>query len=214
MTGRTARKRRTWLATLRRLRVARRDPSRLGDVALLQSDLLGLRMSAETTARIHASIAARGVLVLRPRLDPDSLRRLPPGSFGRVYAEFCDAEKLAPIRFSAAFTDDELLRLAAPARYIATHDLLHVLLGQDTSLVGELGVTGFVLGQRYIRGAWMLFGLQLLLVLLVRPHQARRIVGNLRAGVRLGERAPNLLVEPLEDWLAEDLERLRRRLGL
>lgn len=203
-----------WLARLRRLRAVRRDPTRLGDAALLHSALLGLRMSADTTARVDALVERRGVAVLRPPIDPVALRQLPRGSFGREFIEFCAANAITPVTISDAFDRDELLPMAAVARYIVTHDMFHVLLGHDTSLPGELGVTGFVIGQRLIRGAWLLFAMQCVVAVLLRPHRALRTVANLRAGFRLGRRAPNLLAEPLEEFFAEDLEHLRRRLGL
>lgn len=210
----TAPPRKSWLDRLRRLRAARKDPARLGDAALLQSDLLGLRMSPGASARVRELVARHGLAALRPRFDEIALQRLPRGTFGREFVEFCAANNITPVTISDAIADDELLHRAAVARYIVTHDMFHVLLGLDTSFPGELGVTGFVLGQRYIRGAWLLFAIQCVVVSLLRPHQALRIAADLRAGYRLGRRAPMLLAEPLETFFADDLEQLRRRLGL
>ncbi len=138
---------------------------------------------------------------------------MPPGTFGRAFADFCDANKIVPVRFTDAVAD-ELRRMPAVARYLATHDMLHVLIGRDTSIPGELGVIGFGVGQGYFRNGRLIYALQCVAGSLIRPHQARRSLAELRAGYRLGQRAVNLLAEPLEEFFAEDLEALRGRLGL
>lgn len=171
-------------------------------------------MSAATTAEVDALLERRGPAVLRPPLDPAALRRLPPGSFGRAFIDFCDAHALTPVTITDAFAADDLRRLAAVTRYIVTHDMLHVLLDRDTSIPGELGVSGFALGQGYFRAARLIFGFQAVVASLMRPHQALRSVRNLRAGYRLGRATPNLLAQPLEDFFADDLAVVRRRLGL
>mgnify|MGYP000467500329 CR=1 FL=1 len=205
---------RTRWATLRRLLAARRDPARLGDAAVLHSALLGVRMTAAADARVHALVTRDPAATLRPHVDLAALRQLPPTSFGHVFATFCADNKISPVAISAHITDAELATMTAVVRYIATHDMFHVLLGYDTSLPDELGVSGFVLGQRILRGAWLLFTLQCLLVLLARPHRAPRTLARLREGYRRGRQAPMLLAQPLEACFAEDLESLRTRLGL
>lgn len=208
------RERPSWFARLRKMLAVRKDPARLADVALMQSDLLGLQMSADTSAKVDALVERRGPAVLRPQLDFTALRALPDGSFGRAFIDFCDRNDIIPARFTDAIEPAELRRMAAAARYIAVHDMVHVLLGHDTSIPGELGVIGFAVGQGYFRGGPFIFATQVVVGSLMRPHQARRSVANLRAGRRLGERTTNLLAEPLEDLFADDLESVRRRFGL
>lgn len=206
--------RRGWLATLRALRAARRDPSRLGDSAILSSELLGVQLSRDTRAAVELLCERRGGGLLRPALDRHALRALPPGTFGRELVEFCEANRIPAITVSEFFADDELRRISATVRYIVTHDMFHVLLGYDTSLPDEIGVTGFVVGQRYFPRAWLVFAFQCVFAVLLRPHHARRTLTNLCRGYRTGRRAAMLLAEPLEDYLAEDLRHLQRRLGL
>jgi ubiquinone biosynthesis protein COQ4 len=208
------RERPSWFARLRTILAARKDPARLGDVALMQSDLLGFRMSADTSSKVDALVERRGPAALRPPLDFAALRDLPDGTFGRAFIEFCDRNKIIPVTFSDAVEPAELRRMAAAARYIATHDMIHVLLGHDTSIPGELGVIGFAIGQNYFRGGRLIFALQVVVGSLMRPHLAHRSVANLRAGYRLGKRVPNLLAQPFEALFAEDLEHVRRRVGL
>src|SRR5690606_17981406 len=110
----------SWLARVRQLRALRKDPARMGDAAVLQSDLLGVRMSDEARAGVERMIDEHGCAALRPKLDLDALRRLPSGSFGRAFAEFCGANGIVPATISDQFEDDELRRMAAVARYIVT----------------------------------------------------------------------------------------------
>jgi ubiquinone biosynthesis protein COQ4 len=204
----------SFLARLRRLRALRRDPARIGDAAVLQSALLGVRMSPAARAGVQRMIEAHGLAAVRPVVDRDALRRCPPGSFGRAFIEFCDANRIEPATISNEFTDAELLPMAAVARYITTHDLIHVLLGCDTSIPGELEVGGFAMGQRYFRASRLFILLYVVLTPLIRPHQIRRAYASLRRGLARARTAPMLLGEPLERWFADDLESVRARLGL
>jgi len=198
---------------LRRIRELKKDPTRLADLALLQSELLHLRLSETTTRQVDALIERRGTAVLCPRLDLEGLRHLPSGTFGRAFIDFSDANKVAPVRFTDAVTD-QLRQMPAVARYLVTHDMVHVLIGCDTSIPGELGVIGFGVGQGYFRRGRLIYALQGVVGSLMRPHQMRRSLAELRAGYRLGQSATHLLGEPLEEFFAEDLVQLRGRLGL
>lgn len=200
-------------ARLRRLRELRKDPSRLADLALLQSELLRFRLSDATTARVSELLERRGIAALRPRLDLDELRGLPANTFGRAFIGFCDDNEISPARFTDEVAD-ELQRMPAVARYLATHDMIHVLIGRDTSIPGELGVIGFGVGQGYFRRGRLIYALQCVVGALMRPLQARRCLAELREGHALGRRAINLLAEGLEQCFSEDLEQLRGRLGL
>ncbi|WAS94507.1 Coq4 family protein [Nannocystis punicea] len=204
----------SWWARLRQLRALRAEPSRIGDAAVLQSDLLGARMREEVRAQVAALCARSDCDRLRLRLDHAALRRSPPGTFGRAYADFCAANAIVPATISDAFDDDTLRHNAAIARYICLHDMFHVLLGCDTSIPGELRITAFILEQRYFRAGAALLALLALAGPLLRPHQFREILKNVRIGRDLARRAPLLLAEPLEDWLAHDLAAVQQRLGL
>ena len=181
---------------------------------MLQSDLLGVRMSEAARAGVARLVAEHGCAALRPTIDRDALRALPVGSFGRAFIEFCDANAIEPATISDAFSDAELLPMAAVARYITTHDMIHVLLGCDTSIPGELEVGGFATGQGYFRASRFFLGFYAVLAPILRPHQARRCWAALRRGRARARLAPMLLGEPLEACFAEDLEHLRGRLGL
>ena len=203
---------RVWIRRLRRLRSISGDPARVGDAAVLTCQLLGVRMGTDVCEGVQRLYTRRGAAASRPTVDYEALRELPRGTFGRAFVDFCTTNGIEPVAISDGFAADDGPRSRAIARYIATHDMFHVLLGYDTSLSGELAVSGFVLGQRYFSRVFLAF--QCLVVVLSRPHRALQLVGAFRRGLALGQRAPLLLTEPFEDHFAEDLERLQVRLGL
>ena len=203
----------SWWARVRLLRALRADPARIGDASVLQSDLLGVRMRDDIRARVEGMCAHSNCDRLRPRLDHAALRRSPPGTFGRAYADFCAANAVVPATISDAFADDAR-RNPAIARYICLHDMFHVLLGCDTSLPGELRITAFIMEQRYFAAGKPFLALLAIVAPLLRPHEFKQIRENMQLGRELARRAPILVAEPLEDWLAADLGAVQRRLGL
>ena len=178
----------------------------LGDVAVLKLDALSLP-PRETLQKLER---VRGYA---PKQDLAHLRALPPGSLGREYARFLDANGIEPLEVSAA-VKEQVRENPYALRYTATHDLHHVLAGSDTGLAGEAGVAAFNVAQ----GSAPL-GRGLLLVVrvfwsLLSPTQARRIWHNVRVGLALGERAALVIAEPIEAWFEEPLEAVRGRLGI
>jgi ubiquinone biosynthesis protein Coq4 len=148
-----------------------------------------------------------------PPPDLSILRRLPAGTFGREYARFLDANRIDPLavsaRVQARFHDDPYA-----VRYTTTHDLHHVLTGFDAGLAGEIGVLAFTVGQGSAPvSRWGLAAARAVYTL-VSPGQARRIARNARAGLAMGSAAELVLAEPIETWLEEPLEAVRRRLRI
>jgi len=68
--------------------------------------------------------------------------KMAANTLGRAYFEHMQACGIEPFALS-----DETLRMCADnlfaLRYITTHDLVHTILGFDTSLAGEMGVYAF-----------------------------------------------------------------------
>jgi ubiquinone biosynthesis protein Coq4 len=178
----------------------------LGDVVVLKMDAL----SAPPKSTLRRLERVRGYA---PAQDLAALRALPPGSLGREYARFLDANGIEPLVVSAEvkerFRDNPYA-----LRYTATHDLHHVLTGFDAGLAGEVGVVAFNLGQGSAPiGRAMLWAARVLYSLL-SPSQARRIWHNARVGRELGRRAELVIALPIEDWFHEPLEQARARLRI
>ncbi len=204
----------SWLARVRRLWLARRDPARIGDAAVLQSALMGVKMSATARAGVDRLLVQRGPGALRPVLDEVALRGLPPGTFGRSLIDFCDTHSIVRATVSDEIDDAELVEMGAVVRYILIHDMLHVRLGSDTSIPEELRITAFILEQGYFSANKLWLVVLIVLGPLVRPWKARRIRENIQRGRILARCARLLLAEPLKDFLAEDLSTVQERLGL
>jgi ubiquinone biosynthesis protein Coq4 len=178
----------------------------LGDVAVLKLDAL---------AGPPRGIAAKleRVRGYAPAQDLAALRALPPGSLGREYARFLDANGITPLVVSAHIKE-RFHESPFVLRYTATHDLHHCLLGFDAGLAGEAGVYAFTVAQGAAPGGLGMLWLLRILYALFSPPQARRIWHNIRVGLRQARAAKLVIAEPIESWFAEPIEAVRNRLGI
>ena len=130
-----------------------------------------------------------------PTPAPVALRELPPGSLGREYARFLDANRITPLAVSPdikqRFRENPFV-----LRYTATHDLHHCLLGFDAGLAGEAGVYAFTVAQGAAPGGRAMLWTLRVLYALFSPPQARRIWHNIRVGLRQGRAAKLVIAEP------------------
>ena len=148
----------------------------LGDVAALKLDAL-----SAPPRGINAQLERlRGYA---PEQDLAVLRTLPPGSLGREYARFLDANGITPLVVSAHIKE-RFRENPFVLRYTATHDLHHCLLGFDAGLAGEAGVYAFTVAQGAAPGGRGMLWTLCILYALFSPPQARRIWHNIRVGVR------------------------------
>ena len=91
-------------------------------------------------------LAARPV-VDRATLAPHALASLPPGTFGRAYAEFLEGHGFDPEeRDAVRFVDDDELAFVM-LRHRQTHDFAHVLCGLPPTVLGELALKWFEAAQ-------------------------------------------------------------------
>ncbi len=198
------------LANIPRIRalMARDLERHLADVAVLKTDLLGLDAAPRHRAALD------GVRGYVPRLDLAALAALPEGTFGRAYATFMRDNGLSPFVLTDAIDDATLRRNAFGIRLATTHDMIHVLLGFDTSWPGELGVLAFSAAQglSWAQRASMAFAWPLYLVRTGFRFSALRAAA--RRGAALGRRAPFLLGLRLEERFGDDLDALRRELRI
>jgi ubiquinone biosynthesis protein COQ4 len=178
----------------------------LGDVVVLKLDAL----SAPPKSTLRRLERVRGYA---PEQDRPALRALPPGTLGREYARFLDANGIEPLAISAG-VKERFRQNPYALRYTTTHDLHHVLTGFDAGLAGEVGVVAFNVGQGSAPiGRAMLWGARVLYSILA-PGQAARIWHNARVGLEMGRRAALVIAEPIESWFTEPLDRVRDRLSI
>lgn len=148
-----------------------------------------------------------------PQLDPARLEALPDGSLGREYARFLAANRIDPLGTLLAMDAPRNLAQYLFRRAYKLHDLMHVALGCDATVLGEVQIVAYSLGQSRERAAGRAPGLALAVLFL---HLALRRPEALREAVRLahtwlerGERARPHVAIRLEDHLAEPVERVR-----
>ncbi len=148
------------------------------------------------------------------RIDLDTLRGLPHGSYGRALAAFIDGDQLDPEYFlnlyppaRQAFADHWVMY-----RYAKVHDMLHVILGVSIWMPQEMGLQVFQFtnfGEPFALGtlaAWPA-------VVWKFGHPGRTVKEMLHQG-RVGRTLPNLLFFPHEERWEQPLVDLRRELGV
>jgi ubiquinone biosynthesis protein COQ4 len=192
----------------RELLRAKRDPARIGDMAVLKSELLGYRARPDLDAKLRAMAEPC------PEVDLDGLGHLPRGTLGREYAELLAANRLSPFRLTAALDPGVRERQVFTSRYLLLHDVFHVLTGFDTSWAGEIGVWSFVAAQRYAPMHRIAVVLASLLYPLFAPLQIARIWRNRRLGREMGRAAASLIEVPLETMWDRPVDEIRRELGI
>jgi ubiquinone biosynthesis protein Coq4 len=101
--------------------------------------------SLEKTLRwIKAEPSRRAQWEVKPQevaVDLERLRRMPPGSLGRKFADHMIRNSLKPQFFPAVQAHDACTALQI--HLFQTHDIWHVFLGFDVSVEGELGLMAF-----------------------------------------------------------------------
>ena len=198
------------------LRHMARDPDDIKHVVRFVGALQG-RAPLRILRRMRRSKTGRRLLREKPELlsalkNRDWLASLPEGTVGRAYYDFCMQESLTPGGLDTALHDgvdwERFARVSDDERFLQlwmrdTHDLIHVLTGYRTDIVGEMAVLTFSVTKTRNPGLMMLV---LLAVLGLRAsgHPQPRIFLNaiarsLRAGPVFWENWRELLEQPLDE---------------
>ncbi len=181
--------------------------SEMGDFALLKFDAIAPIVSPEILSKLQPLAG------YHPRIDLEELSRYPQGTLGREYAQHMKANHIKPLNIS--FAQEEIARRNVFAlRYVVTHDILHVLLGFDTSYAGEMGVLAFNVAQNYIQSLKISFWLARFVYPILVPWQFKAISANLKKGQQMAKQADYLLSYRFEEHWAEPIDEVRKKLGL
>src|SRR6185437_6482379 len=126
-----------------------RHPEHLDRVFEMSDQLVGKRRDVLVKMRDHVASTPQGEAALRerPRLAVrlDDLERLPPGTFGRAFADHMRKNGLDPAAIPTLPGGEELEYVRA--HLYETHDVWHALTGFDTDVAGELGLQAFYAAQ-------------------------------------------------------------------
>ncbi|HEX8433487.1 Coq4 family protein [Archangium sp.] len=146
---------------LQALQVLKNDPANATCGQLLNI-CLDLNVYASLAQQLQRSEEGRRMLSERPslqgkELDLTVLERLPEGTLGHAFARYFRDNKISPFETTLELKDDIDV---IGKRYRETHDLLHVLTGYGTDVVGEMELQAYALGNLGIHTAVLilLFG--------------------------------------------------------
>ncbi|MFY0575098.1 Coq4 family protein [Cystobacter fuscus] len=119
---------------------------------------LDYNVYASLIQRIQSSEDGRLLLSKRPSLearalDLAALDRLPEGTLGHGFARYFRDNKISPFETTLEIKSD--LDYIAK-RYRETHDLLHLVTGYGTDVIGEIELQAYALGNLGIRTAMLI----------------------------------------------------------
>lgn len=184
----------------------------------------GQLLNACLDGEVHASLAEqlrrseawRRMLAEQPSLqrkdvDLEALARLPEGTLGHGFARYFRDNNISPFETTLEVKSDADF---ISKRYRETHDLLHLVTGYGTDVIGEIELQAYVLGNLGIRTA-------LLIVLFgtfgqLKDRQAgvgtSEYVRRLWGAYRRGRAAPRFLDFWFEDHWETPVASLRAQL--
>ena len=149
--------------------------------------------------------------------DRERLHALPNGTLGKAYAEFADAEDLSgdvladvlweyiPEEFNPQQRSEAIRFFSDWGR--DSHDLLHLVLGYHTDILGEIGVLTFSGVQNGSQGVLIaMAGAQLYAI--SRPDGRRLALD----AYRRAKRAKQLFIQNWVELLDKPLDEIRRDL--
>lgn len=147
-----------------------------------------------------------------PELVRAELARLPDGSLGREYLRFIDANGIDPLGNLLALKRPQNLVEYSFRRSYKLHDVLHVVLGCDASILGEVRIVSYSLGQAR-RGAGRAPALALAVLLfhlaLRKPEQMAEAVRLAAEWLEHGRAARPYATFRMEDWLERPVAEVR-----
>lgn len=179
-----------------------------GDIAFLKIELLHMIGNRELLNRL------KSVAGYFPTIDLEKLSKLPKGTLGYEYAKHMKKNNIQPLKISS-----DLLEAAKQnpfaLRFIATHDIFHVLLDFDTTYAGEIGIAGFIMGQNYSKFFNIYEPIVKYIYPLIFRSQAGKIHTNFIKGKTMGKQSkPFLLAYRFEDNWESLIKDVRAEVGL
>ncbi|MCY1058083.1 Coq4 family protein [Nannocystis sp. SCPEA4] len=171
---------------------------------------------ASLARELRRSEAWRSMLSAHPSLqaadlDLDALARLPEGTLGQAYARYYRDNKISPFATTLEIRSDVDF---IAKRYRETHDLLHVLTGYGTDVMGEMELQAYALGNLGIRTALLILVVGTLGQLKGRQAGvgSSEYLRRVRAAYRRGRASPQFLDFWFEHHWETPVTTLRARL--
>ena len=178
-----------------------------GDIAFMEFKMYGIGANPQILNQI------KNLANNCPTIDLEKLNQLPQGTLGYEYAQHMKKYNIKPLELSSDLKEEASLNPFA-LRFVATHDIFHILLDFDTSYPGEAGVFGFAVAQNYSKMLSLFYPIAMLILFIMKPNQIKKIWTSDRRGKQLGKQAKCLLTFPFEENWKRPIEDLRLELGL
>ncbi len=165
--------------------------------------------------RAQPEIAALFAERYDPDVDPRRLASLPDGSLGREYARFLAANGIDPLGTLLAMGEPVNALQYFFRRAYKLHDLMHVALGCDASILGEVRIVSYSLGQGARnpggdgRAPALALAVLILHIALRRPAEFRESIRLAYEWMQLGERSRAHVPFRIEEHLAEPVASVR-----
>jgi ubiquinone biosynthesis protein COQ4 len=167
--------------------------------------------------RMQKDVATQAIMRDRPILnwteaELSKMRQLPADTLGRQYIGLLDSAGLDALSYERELTvtDTEyFLR-----RVSQTHDLWHVVLGYDTSALGEFAVNAFMMSQMEWPSFAFYLGGSMFKAMFSNPSEVPSIIQAVSEGWVKGKALPPFFGVRWEELLDQPLEAVRRQLGV
>jgi ubiquinone biosynthesis protein Coq4 len=147
-----------------------------------------------------------------PALEPERLERLPAGTLGREYARFIRANGIDPLGNLLALGEPRNLLEYQFRRAYKLHDVLHVVLGCDATVLGEVPIVAYSLGQARstgVRAPALALAVLLLHMALRKTEEFQPAIRLAAEWMRRGEQTPGYATHRLEDWMDRPVAEVR-----
>jgi ubiquinone biosynthesis protein COQ4 len=153
-----------------------------------------------------------------PALEPDRLARLPDGTLGREWVRFIRDNHIDPLETLLALGRPQTILEYLFRRAYKLHDVMHVVLGADASVLGEVRIVSYTIGQSPLADASRLRAPAMALAVLFmniglrRPQEIHEAIALAGAWMKLGERSPWHVTFAVEEWLERPVEEVRAQM--
>lgn len=147
-----------------------------------------------------------------PELDPAALAALPDGTLGREWLRFIRSNDIRPLETLLALGRPKTALEYLFRRAYKLHDLMHVVLGADASVLGEVRIVSYTLGQSNAdgpRAPAMALAVLFMNIGLRRPNEVHEAIRLAHEYWQLGRRSPWHVAFRVEDWLARPVADIR-----
>ena len=204
-----------YLTTLRGVIGMLRNPEGTESVFDIEDGLKDTRAADGVVARVTRAPKVAEMMRARYLAEPvdiDALEQLPEGTLGHGFARHILDHGFDPDYYRKIEVESDLDWVMMRMRQ--THDIWHVLLGIDTSRLGEIAVKAFELSQTWRPLAAVITCGGMMRYLMKEPEQLGDAMAHISHGYQLGRLAEPFLAQKWEEAWDKPLVEWRAALNL